>query len=52
MEKNETDGESRGYGGEERGIQGFGGEVSWNETTWKPRCRRDYNGFHGCTVHQ
>jgi len=28
-------GASSRYGGEEKSIQVFGGEASWNETTWK-----------------
>jgi len=31
------------YGGEERCVQGFGGETSGKETTWKTQNRRDDN---------
>jgi hypothetical protein len=34
MEKNEMGGASSRYGGEEKWIQGFGGEASSNENTW------------------
>jgi len=35
MEKNEMGGACNAYGGEERCIQGFGGETCGKETTWK-----------------
>ena len=35
IEKNEMGGACSAYGGEERRIQGFGGETWRNETTWK-----------------
>ena len=35
IEKNEMDGAFRAYGGEERCIQGFGGETCGTQTTWK-----------------
>jgi hypothetical protein len=35
IEKNEMGGECSAYGGEERRIQGFGGETFGKETTWK-----------------
>jgi hypothetical protein len=35
IERNEMGRECRVYGGEERRIQGFGGETSVKETTWE-----------------
>jgi len=35
IEKNEMDGACSTYGGEERGIQGSGGETPQKETTWE-----------------
>ena len=35
IEKNEIGRACSAYGGEERRIQGFGGETSGKETTWK-----------------
>jgi hypothetical protein len=35
IEKNEMDGECSAYGGEERCMQGFGGETWGKETTWE-----------------
>ena len=35
IEKNEMDGACSAYGGEERLIQGFGGETWRTETTWE-----------------
>jgi hypothetical protein len=35
MEKNEMGGACSAYGGEERRIQGFGGETRGKEATWK-----------------
>ena len=43
IEKNELGGACSAYGGEERCIQGFGGETWGKETTWKPRRRREDN---------
>jgi len=34
IEKNEMGGACSVYGGEERRIQSFGGEISGKETTW------------------
>ena len=35
IEENEIGGECSAYGGEERRIQGFGGETSGEEITWE-----------------
>ena len=35
IEKNEMGGACSVYGGEERCMQGFGGETGGNETTWE-----------------
>jgi hypothetical protein len=35
INKNEMGGECGTYRGQERRIQGFGGETWWKETTWK-----------------
>ena len=35
IKKNEMGGVSDTYGGQVKGIQGFGGETSWQETVWK-----------------
>ena len=35
IEKNDMGGACSTYGGEERCIQGFGGETRGKETTWK-----------------
>jgi hypothetical protein len=35
IEKNEMGGVCSTYGGEERCIQGFDGEIWWKETVWK-----------------
>jgi hypothetical protein len=35
IEKNEMGGTCSRCGGEERFVQGFGGETWWKETTWK-----------------
>ena len=41
VEKNEMGGECSTYGGEERFIQGFGGETWGKETTWKDNIKMD-----------
>ena len=35
IEMNERGGAGSTYGGEERRVQGFGGETWWKETTWE-----------------
>jgi len=40
---NEIEGAYSAYGGQERRIQGFGGETLGKETTWKPRRRWEDN---------